>query len=155
MENEISGDIDDLIPSIFSSNPNKISLEFEKTNEDSDIYLFESLLEILFKGIIFVYGRGFDINKFGAKHITTLNKYFQKIGFKIMMDEIQEDIENNHYCKILLKQIDEMFFIIHNIDELYHFVINVNYNTDTSFEDIYALLPAQNKRYHISFYKIS
>lgn len=155
MENQVCGELDDLIPSIFSDGSNKIELEFEKPDEDPDCYLFESLLEILFKGIIYVYGNGFDINKFEAKHVMFLNKYLKKIGYKFMMDEMEENFENNHYCKIILSQLDEMFFISHNIKETYHFSVNPKYNKNTKLEDMYALLSTLTKKYHVSFYKVN
>jgi hypothetical protein len=80
---------------------------------------------------------------------------FQKINFHCFISKLDEI--PNHYCRIVLKQEDNIFFELHpKITEEFHILINGSFNDDRlmKFQDIYSKLQIGNSQYGIHFDKI-
>jgi hypothetical protein len=151
-QNYEPGSIDELANEIFNRDTKKIEFELEISNENSKIYLFETLLDLLMKGIFIIYSKSFNLKQFDVSYILLLNKWFSKINYEIIINELEEWDSNLHYCRIVLKKNEEFFFLLHNMPEEYHFLVNMNFD-ESEFDNMYALVELNDKKYRISFTK--
>ena len=151
-ENYEPNSIDALANKIFSNSEEKIEVELEVSREDSKIYLFETLLDLLMKGIFIVYNGSFNLKYFNVTCILLLNKWFSKINYKIQIDELEDWEPRSQYCRIVLRKNEEFFFLLHDMTEEYHFLVNRDFN-ESEFDNMYALIELNNKKYKISFTK--
>lgn len=154
MESDTTNEIDHetLSKKIFDNSNDKI--DFQINSDDNDvIYIFQLLINILMNGIHIVYGECFDVKLFNEENITKLNKWLSKINYKVIVDSFDMQPLIPHYCRVILRKMDEIFFTIHNIDSNYHFTINRSFIYGIPLENICALFECNNKKYYIRFTK--
>jgi hypothetical protein len=134
--------------------------------DGSDItYIFEILCSILMEGLDLLTNdlSTVDLTNFNGQFITSLNPWFNSMGFNIHVDEL--DIHNinkynEYYCKIIIRTLGTLpIFVSKQIKENYHFTsdidhVNLNKNK-TNIKDIYTVFFNENKVYKIwfDFYK--
>lgn len=152
MENNETNEIsyETLAKKIFNSDNDKIDIQLDNINGD-DVYIFQLLINIIMNGIYIIYGENFDIKLFSEEIVTKLNKWLSKINYKVIIDSFNDYPLIPYYCRIILKKIDEIFFMIHNIDSKYHFTINRSFVYGIPFENICALFECNCKKYYIRF----
>jgi hypothetical protein len=97
MENKntqyMNGNADDFTIFLFSNPPkekNSIKLELSQSKEKIHIglHIFQELLMIFTSGIKYLFGvdEKVDITKLEEKDINLINKYFESIGFNVIID---------------------------------------------------------------------
>jgi hypothetical protein len=97
MENKntqyMNGDADDFTIFLFSNPPkekNSIKLELSQSKEKIHIglHIFQELLMIFTSGIKYLFGvdEKVDITKLEEKDINLINKYFESLGFNVIID---------------------------------------------------------------------
>ena len=89
--------------------------------------------------------------------------WFKSFGFAVVVEEFDSNktskkvvnniIKPDMYCRILLAfdPKERLKFIMENITEKYHFILNSGYKQTNKIEKIYAFLSKDDKFYKISF----
>jgi hypothetical protein len=159
-------------------------LPYTKTYDEDDklTFIFEILITIYLEGFMNIMEILKETNKEEFKNIKDNEKdyqiyknitlddlnfpqpWFNSFGFKIIITEYDRNNRKEYkrnvkpfsYCRILLSfdPQDRIQFILKNIQNKYHFILNASYKTSKNLEDIFATLSKGDKFYKISFKNI-
>lgn len=124
-------------------------------------YIFEILVIILMEGLEILIGNleNADIDKLEEEHFTSLNPWFQSIGFKIKSGKYtteEKELCDKYYCNILVKNTgNNIIFLAKQINKNYHFLLNGvclnKYDNETDLKKIYGVIKTSNYIHKISF----
>lgn len=148
-------------------------------DEDNASFIFEILITIYLEGFMNIMQLLKETNKDKFINMTDSEKnykiykditlddlnfpqpWFNSFGFKIIITEYgkdkrkiyKRDVKPFSYCRILLSfdPKDKIQFILKNIQNKYHFILNANYRATDNLENVYAILSKDDKFYKISF----
>lgn len=117
------------------------------SSDTSPQYAFEILITILLEGLSILSNDFTTIDKIQLTHIDSASPYFTSMGIVLNVEEyhISEiELYNKQYCRILLnKGVDEGYFLMKNIDEPYHFLLNGTYydenESKTAINELHAI----------------
>lgn len=127
--------------------------------DTSPQYAFEVLITILLEGLSILSNEFTQIDKIQLAHIQSAIPYFLSMGLVLNVEEYHVDeveLYNKQYCRILLNRgVDEGYFLMKNIDELYHFLINGTHydenESKTNVNELHAIFIENDTVFKISF----
>ena len=100
--------------------------------------------------------KNYEVNNFSIQEIEKIIKdRIVKISILSSIHELNPDYHNNHYCKIIFKNIckdhEKSYFF--NSDKKFHFLLNPNFNKSNinHLKDIYSIFIFKNKNYMLKF----
>lgn len=143
----MEGEPKELVELVFSKEPalpNTIQLVSENDENDSN-YVFQLLANILFEALEYFTGdlSKISLDNFNIEYIKALDPWFQSMGFTIVTKEYNKSDEEykQYYCRAIIKTSDyETFFIMKNIRNNFHFLLNGNYMEENKHKDLADLM---------------
>lgn len=158
--NQEETSVENIAKIIFSKSPqNRGRYKLFPPEADNEI-IFEILLTLFMEGILILNNNleGLDLNNMDQNilygKLLELSDWFISLDYYLYVTKIDRDeYTNDQYCKILLKNMDEIYFRMKNIDKEYTFILNANRSLHDNLKDYNALFMLNNFAYRISFTK--
>jgi len=121
--------------------------------------LFEIIITIYMEGLCKFYNNlNIDMSLINYDYMIKPYQWIKRLGYQLLIDDENEELENPHYCKIILRNdpINTGFFLTRNTNKNYYFLINGSFEekadlTNIHLEDIYAIFKTNIKIYKIHF----
>ena len=142
--------------------PNTIHLTSEDNEEENACYVFQLLSNILMESIGYLTDdfTNLNLNEFTPDIIYNLNPYFKSMGFTIAVKEYEKNDEEykDYYSRIILKNSEyETFFIMKNITNKFHFLLNGNgdylhNNKSRPLDELALIFYVNTKVFHITYH---
>lgn len=138
--------------------PCTIAIQLPKGHEEID--LFQYCLT-LFLECICCYTddfRNLDVKQINEKTLTMFAPHMNVAHIILKVKEYKRDESEqfeNYYCRIMLKSIEEGYFLIKKIPKNYHFMTSYKYQSvnesSLKLADLYAIFYTPSHAYKISF----
>lgn len=143
-------------------------------HQDNDVtsFNFEILLTIYLEGFMNMLdalknsekSENEIYNNMNSEDFNFPDPWFKSFGYSVNVvvygsDDLDKKefnkIKSKSYCKIILalNENDKLMFIMKNIQNRYHFILNSGYKKTNKLEEIFAVLSKGNNFYQISFKK--
>lgn len=154
---------EEIAHTLFSSEPKPAcSCQITTEQNTTDLtFIFEILIIILLEGLEIIIGDLSEVNlqDMTEEHITTLNPWFESIGFKIKVILFpKESIDQylQYYCRIIIKdKLHKIYFDMKNIKTNYHFYLNGPFlqqnKSKNLLNQLYAIYHNGNSTFKIWF----
>ncbi len=138
--------------------PCTVNIGLNTNTEELD--LFQYYLTILLECICCYTDdfRNINVKSIDEKILSSFKPYLHTVGIILNIKQHEKkdtDSYSNYYCRVMLKNIEEGYFLIKKIPKNYTFIISHAYvNVDESLlklKDLYAIFHSGDKTYSILF----
>lgn len=160
-ESEYEMSPQDIAKKIFTEEPKKPLTNVIGVENSPDMsFVYEILLNILLEGLDLVTEdlNNYDYDNFNEKSILFFNPWFYSMGFTICVKKYHKseiDKYKDYYCKTITKNKEyENYFIMKNLNNNYHFMINPKYMNSCNkktLEEFHTVFQVNNDIYKIWF----